>query len=49
MVGNPESDRFFGFCHHEEYECLDELFDQSFSMGVEDAPISFFKKWTAPF
>ena len=49
LVGNPKSDRFFGFSHHEECQCLDELLDQSFSMGVEDASIPLFQKWLAPF
>lgn len=39
MVGDSKPDWFFGICHHEEFQCLDELLNQSFSMGVEDASI----------
>lgn len=40
---------FSASSHHEEFQCLDELLDQSFSMGVEDASIPLFQKWLAPF
>ena len=49
LVGDSKPNWFFGFSHHEEFQYLDELLDQSFSMGVEDASIPLFQKWLAPF